>query len=129
LQSSGPTRAPDPFDSAGGDGTARREGLLSVRQLTSTTSELSHTAIEQQANQRLRMSTSERADSCAVCVQGTVIKRDEELTFYQSTDRGYVFCKVKIPMDVCPHCNAKSWDEGAEAIIEQAVRAEYDRRS
>ena len=75
------------------------------------------------------MSTGERASMCAFCGQGKAITRDEELSFYQRTDRGYVFCKVKIPMDVCPQCHTKNWDEEAEVIIEQAVRAEYDRRS
>jgi hypothetical protein len=103
--------------------------VLSVRQLTLATGEISHTAIEQQASQRLRMSMGERADICTFCGHGTVIKRDEELTFHQSTHRGPVFCRVTIPMAVCPNCNAKIWDDGAEAVIEQAVRAEYDKRS
>jgi hypothetical protein len=75
------------------------------------------------------MSTGERASICAFCGQGTATRRDEELSFYQQTDRGYVFCKVKIPMGICPQCHAKNWDDEAEVIIEQAVRAEYDRRS
>src|ERR1043166_8521824 len=83
----------------------------------------------QQENQRPRTSTDERASTCAFCGQGTAIRRDEELQFYQLTNRGYVFCKVKIPMDVCSQCHAKNWDEEGEVIIEQAVRAEYDRRS
>lgn len=85
--------------------------------------------IEQQENQRLRMSADQRADICDFCGQETMIKRDEELAFYQWTDRGYVFCKVTIPMDVCPQCGARNWDEEAEAVIEQAVRTAYDKRS
>ena len=30
-------------------------------------------------------------------------------------------------MEICDHCGAKSWDHDAEAIIENAVRREYER--
>jgi hypothetical protein len=75
------------------------------------------------------MSTGERADICDFCGNGTVIRRDEKISFHQWTDRGYVFCTVTIPMHVCPVCDARFWDEAAEAIIEEAVRTEYDKRS
>jgi hypothetical protein len=67
------------------------------------------------------------ADLCDLCEQGKVIKRDEELAFHQWTSRGYVFCRVKIPMGTCERCGAKSWDEAAEAMIEQAVSREFDK--
>jgi len=72
---------------------------------------------------------TERADAerCDFCEQGRVIRRTEELAFHQWTSRGYVFCKVKIPMGTCERCGAKSWDEAAEALIEDAVRQQYDK--
>lgn len=75
------------------------------------------------------MSGSEGEDRCDVCKQGKIIKREEQLSFHQATNRGYVFCSVAIPMSTCERCGAKSWDEAAEAIIEQAVRQEYDKLS
>jgi hypothetical protein len=69
----------------------------------------------------------EDREICQLCRQGDVIKRSEEMSFHQWTDRGYVFCRVTIPLGVCRHCGMKSWDEAAEAIIEQAVRQEYEK--
>jgi hypothetical protein len=34
---------------------------------------------------------------------------------------------VRIPMGTCDGCSARSWDEAAEAIIEQAVRQAYEK--
>ncbi|GIK82471.1 MAG: hypothetical protein M5U07_18965 [Xanthobacteraceae bacterium] len=66
-------------------------------------------------------------EGCAFCGHGTVIKRQEELAFHQWTDRGYVFCKVSVPTAVCERCGSKSWDDAAEAIIEEAVRRELEK--
>ena len=55
------------------------------------------------------------------------MSRAEELAFHQSTSRGYIRCKVTIPMSVCERCGAKSWDEAAEALIEEAARREQDK--
>jgi predicted transcriptional regulator len=73
------------------------------------------------------MSDNQSADVCGLCDHGKVITRDEELAFHQWTSRGYVFCKVRIPMGTCDGCSARSWDEAAEAIIEQAVRQAYEK--
>lgn len=68
-------------------------------------------------------------DRCDLCERGKVVKRNEKLSFHQWTNRGYVFCSVVIPLGTCEQCGAKTWDEAAEAIIEQAVRKEYDKLS
>lgn len=73
------------------------------------------------------MTDSADPDLCVFCKQGKVTKRTEELTFHQWTNRGYVFCKVEIPMSTCGCCGSKSWDEAAEAVIDAAVRHEYDQ--
>jgi hypothetical protein len=62
---------------------------------------------------------------CAICKKGGLIAEDRELTFRQRTDKGYVFCRVTISMDICTQCGFKSWGDLAEAIIEDAVRQEY----
>lgn len=69
------------------------------------------------------------SDRCEFCEQGKLLTRNEGLSFHQWTNRGYVFCRVRIPVRTCDRCGAKTWDEAAEAIIEQAVRKEYDKLS
>jgi hypothetical protein len=66
-------------------------------------------------------------EACDFCGDGKVTRRDEEMAFHQWTDRGYVFCKVVVPMSVCVSCGAKTWDENAETIIEDAVRREFEK--
>jgi hypothetical protein len=66
-------------------------------------------------------------DTCDFCGHGTVTRRDEEMAFHQWTDRGYVFCKVVVPMSVCGECGGKTWDESAETIIENAVQREFEK--
>lgn len=68
-----------------------------------------------------------RGERCEFCHHGSLITRDEAMSFHQWTDRGYVSCKVRIPMKVCGRCGMKTWDEAAETVIEQAVKQAYDR--
>jgi hypothetical protein len=75
------------------------------------------------------MADDESGDICELCRRGRKIKRNEELAFNQGTDRGNVSCCVMIPIGTCDHCNAKSWDEEAESMIEAAVRKAYDQLS
>jgi len=48
----------------------------------------------------------------------------QEIAFRQWTDKGYVHCRVIIPVATCAGCGARNWDEAAEAIIEEAVNRE-----
>jgi hypothetical protein len=73
------------------------------------------------------MSRTGNAEGCCVCKQGSVSRRTQELTFHQITDKGRLVCRVTIPMGICDHCDATSWDEAAEVQIEDAVRQEYER--
>ena len=66
-------------------------------------------------------------ERCAFCRYGTVTVRDEALAFYQSTDRGFVSCRIVVPMSVCDRCGNRSWDERAEALIEDAVLRAYEK--
>jgi predicted transcriptional regulator len=84
---------------------------------------------ESQSARELRMSDNKGADVCGLCDHGKVITRNEELAFHQWTSRGYVFCKVRIPMGTCDRCSARTWDEAAEAIIEQAVSQAHEKLS
>jgi hypothetical protein len=73
------------------------------------------------------MPGSDEDNLCPFCKQGRVIKRQQEIAFHQSTDKGYVFCRVTIPVSVCDHCGSMTWTREAEATIDEAVRREYDK--
>ena len=74
-----------------------------------------------------RMPPSQDVQRCIFCKIGGIVRSDQRIDFKQSTDKGYIFCRVAIPMDTCNHCGLKSWDHDAEAIIEEAVRQEYEK--
>jgi hypothetical protein len=75
-----------------------------------------------------RVMTDNHADDCDFCRRGRVIKRSEDIGFYQWTDKGYLYCRATVPVGVCDQCGMKSWDDASESIIEEAVRRAYDRR-
>jgi hypothetical protein len=56
-----------------------------------------------------------------------VVKTMQELAFRQRTRKGYVLCRVNIPVAICANCGAKSWDREADAIIDEAVNREVDK--
>ncbi|MFL6931851.1 MAG: hypothetical protein ACJ8FK_18215 [Xanthobacteraceae bacterium] len=70
----------------------------------------------------------DHSEGCDFCRRGRVIKRNEDIGFYQWTDKGYLYCRATVPIGVCEHCGMKSWDDASESIIEDAVRRAYDRR-
>jgi YgiT-type zinc finger domain-containing protein len=73
------------------------------------------------------MSSDESGETCYFCRKGKLAVRTEQITFHQWTDKGYVFCRVNVPLGVCDHCGSRDWSEEAEALIEEAVRREYDK--
>ena len=64
---------------------------------------------------------------CDFCKVGHVIRRNQQVAFHQWTDRGHVFCHATIPVGVCDRCKSEHWDEDAEAVIQDAVRKEYEK--
>jgi hypothetical protein len=74
-----------------------------------------------------RMTEPADADLCEVCKRGKVKTCEEKLSFQQKTRKGYVFCEVIVPTRTCESCGTKSWDEAAEAMIDEAVRKAYDQ--
>jgi len=65
---------------------------------------------------------------CDFCESGHVTARDQHIAFRQLTDRGYVSCRVTVPVGVCDHCRSGHWSKEAEAVVEEAVRREYEKR-
>jgi hypothetical protein len=72
------------------------------------------------------MTEKEEEERCYVCKKGRFSKRIEELAFHQSTDKGYVYCRLVIPMNICNHCGHRDWSEETEALINKTVRQKYD---
>jgi hypothetical protein len=62
--------------------------------------------------------------TCDFCKQAAVFSTLRELVFRQITCKGYIFCKVTIPVATCHKCHFESWDSKAEAIVEAAVKRE-----
>jgi hypothetical protein len=73
------------------------------------------------------MSGRNEAVVCVLCNRGITVRTLQEMAFRQWTSKGYVSCRVTIPISVCPACGARNWDEAAEAIIEEAVQQEVDK--
>ena len=66
-------------------------------------------------------------DLCEFCKRGHLIKRTEEISFQQWSDKGYVFCSATIPTGICDHCGFKVWEDAAESILEQTFEEQYGR--
>ena len=72
------------------------------------------------------MTEKEEEERCYVCKKGRLSERMEELAFHQSTDKGYVYCSLVIPMNICNHCGYRDWSEETETLINEAVRQKYN---
>lgn len=66
-------------------------------------------------------------EKCMLCNRGQLVHHTNHISFHQRTNRGPVFCCVIIPMNVCDHCGARSWDDRADAIMDDAVHREYEK--
>ena len=73
------------------------------------------------------MSGQTEGEICGFCGQGRVIKRVQEVAFRQLTDKGYVFCRVSVPIGICVQCGVTSLDGMAEAIMDEAVRRAHNK--
>jgi hypothetical protein len=73
------------------------------------------------------MMSNGNGDICYFCKKGKFVKRTEQMTFHQWTDKGYVYCRVSVPLRVCGRCGSRDWTEETEALIDEAVRREYDK--
>ena len=73
------------------------------------------------------MPSKNEAGVCDICHRGILVKAKREIAFRQWTSKGYISCRVIIPVTSCPECGAWHWDEAAEALIEEAVNREVDK--
>ena len=63
---------------------------------------------------------------CDFCKAGQLIERNQLIAFHQWTDKGYIFCRATVLIGVCDECGSRTWDDVAEATIDQAVRRAYE---
>jgi hypothetical protein len=76
-----------------------------------------------------RAMTSAEPTVCVLCRKGHVVREKRDVAFRQWSDKGYIHCRVTIPMDICDHCNASySADPGIDKILDDAFQREYDKR-
>jgi hypothetical protein len=100
---------------------------MSICELLHTTRRVSMRGTADLDRRGVAMSDSSEGNACIFCKQGPVVKRQETIAFHQSTDKGYVFCRVSIPVATCEECGSMTWDEAAEAALEEAVRQAYEK--
>jgi hypothetical protein len=67
------------------------------------------------------------AEICAFCNRGQLRNQEREFAFRQRTDRGFVVCRVVVPVGICDECGCETISDAAERIMEEAVRQEYEK--
>lgn len=75
------------------------------------------------------MSSEDEAGACDICKRGSLVQAKRKIAFRQWTSKGYISCRLIIPVTLCSVCGARHWDEAAEALIEEAVRREIGELS
>jgi hypothetical protein len=64
---------------------------------------------------------------CESCKTGKIVKSMEALNFTQASSKGLIRCRATILVGMCDHCGARSLDQGAEKILDEAFQREYDK--
>ena len=64
---------------------------------------------------------------CPVCKGRHLVRITRELSFRQVTDKGRVNCSIGVPVGTCTQCGFQMLDGDAQAMLDQAVRREYDK--
>jgi len=70
------------------------------------------------------MPDKDETTMCVFCKKGYSVNRMERMAFQQSSDKGYVHCRVMVPIGICNSCGAKSWDVAAEKILNVVFQRE-----
>ena len=64
---------------------------------------------------------------CDLCRKGPIVWRTEEITFQQWSDKGYVHCRVTLPVGICANCQAKTLDVDSDLAFDAAFQREYNK--
>jgi hypothetical protein len=65
--------------------------------------------------------------SCDFCKNGHLTWRLEEIAFRQSSDKGYVHCRVTLSVGICDSCGSKTLQRGSDRLFDAAFQREYDK--
>jgi hypothetical protein len=71
------------------------------------------------------MPGDDKVTVCDFCHKKEVAWRIEVMAFRQSSDKGYVHCRVELPVGTCRSCGTKSLQPGSDRILDAAFREEY----
>jgi hypothetical protein len=51
----------------------------------------------------------------------------EEIAFRQSSDKGYVHCRVELSVGTCDNCGSKTLQPGSDQLFDAVFQREYDK--
>ena len=64
---------------------------------------------------------------CDLCKRGRLGSSLRELRVRQSSDKGYIQFSATIAVRICDVCGAKSYGPGANQMLDEAFRREYEK--
>ena len=73
------------------------------------------------------MATEGDLTVCNLCKRGRLSSSCKELNLRQMSDKGYVHFRVAVAVSICDFCGDESLGAGAEQILDEAFRREYDK--
>ena len=73
------------------------------------------------------MATEDNLAVCSLCKRGRLSSSFKELSLRQMSDKGYVHFRVTVAVNICDSCGDESLGAGAEQILDEAFRREYDK--
>ena len=71
--------------------------------------------------------TEQESGICDICKAGRLTKRMEEIYFRQTSDRGFVHCRVEVVTYTCGSCGIRTIDPDAQSAFDEAFKREYDK--
>jgi hypothetical protein len=71
------------------------------------------------------MPVDDNVTVCDFCNQKRVTWKIEAMAFRQSSDKGYVQCRVELAVGTCQNCGAKSLEPGSDRILDAAFDEAY----
>jgi hypothetical protein len=73
------------------------------------------------------LATDDRRIVCDFCNKGRLISSLKEVKFRQWSKKGYVHFRVMLAVRACDSCGGRSFEPGAERIMDEAFQREYDK--
>jgi len=73
----------------------------------------------------MSMPVNDEVTVCDFCHQKRVTWRTGEMAFRQSSDKGYVHCRVWLPIGTCRNCGSKSLEPNSDRILDAAFGEAY----